>query len=123
VSAPKTLSRSRVVTCILINLTATPGLGSLMCRRMSCGLGQLVLALTGFCLIVTWMFQIFYRSIMEQMDKPVPPDPAGWTWKWGVLFFGVAWLWSLVTSIGLWRAAKAAEREAQSDVPPRINDV
>lgn len=122
-SQPVKLNRSRVVTAILINLTATPGLGSLMCRRLVPGFGQLALALTGFCLIVTWMLKMFYRSTLQQMGEAVPEEPADWMWKWGVLFFGVAWLWSLVTSISLWRQEKTAERDAQSNVPPRINEV
>lgn len=109
-----------MATSIIVNLTATPGLGSVMCRRLWAGLGQLTLSVTGFCLIMVWMIRLIYRSVMEQTDNPVPPAPAGWMWKWGVLFFGAAWLWSLATSLSLWQQMKAAEPSAQKNVPPKI---
>ena len=104
----------------MLNLTATPGLGSVMGRRPWAGLGQLTLSVTGFCLIMVWMIRLIYRSVMQQMDNPVPPAPADWMWKWGALLFGAAWLWSLVTSISLWRQVKTAEQAAQKNIPPRI---
>lgn len=117
------LSLTRVWTCILTNLCATPGLGSIMGRRLIAGCGQLVLAVAGFLLITAWMGLLFYRQFNEAMEKPVTVNPRDWMWQIGVILFGAAWLWSLVTSISLWRHAKAAEREAQSNVPPRIKDV
>jgi hypothetical protein len=94
-----------------------------MGRRLMAGCGQLVLAVAGFLLITAWMGLLFYRQFNEAMEKPVTVNPRDWMWQIGVILFGAAWLWSLVTSISLWRHAKAAEREAQSNVPPRIKDV
>ena len=79
-----------------MNLTATPGLGSLMCRRWVPGLGQLALSVTGFFLIMVWLLKIIYRSTMQQIGESVPDAPADWMWKWGVLCFALGWLWSLV---------------------------
>ena len=44
-------SRERVWSCVLINQCATPGLGSLLCRRFFSGTGQLLLAVAGFVLV------------------------------------------------------------------------
>jgi len=117
------LSRARAVTCVLVNQCATPGLGSLMARRMIAGTGQLLLALAGFFLIVGWMFELFRRLMLQQLGEPVSPDASGWMGKWGLALFGAAWLWSLVTSINLWRQAKTDEAAAQKPEPPRLADL
>jgi hypothetical protein len=117
------LSRARIWTCILTNQLATPGLGSLMARRVWAGTGQLLLALAGFVLLVGWMFELCHRVYLQQLGEPVPRDSSGWMWKWGLLFFGASWLWSLVTSISLWRQAKSDERAEPKAVPPRIADL
>ena len=104
-----------------MNLTATPGLGSLMCRRWVPGLGQLTLSVTGFCLIMFWMLKLIYRSMMMQTGDAVPDAPATWLWQWGVLLFGAAWLWSLITSLSVWQQVKALEQIASTTAPPHIN--
>jgi len=50
-SSVRPLSRARAANCILVNLAATPGLGSLIGRRYLAGSGQLALALVGFVLL------------------------------------------------------------------------
>lgn len=117
---PPVSSYSRTVTCVLINLAATPGLGSFLCGRRIVGLGQLAFSVTGFCLIMIWMCRSFYAEMLRQMDEPVAPLHLEWMWRWGALLFGAAWLWSLATSISLLRAAKKTEAAASSSVPPRI---
>lgn len=115
-------NQSKVWTCIMINLAATPGLGSVMCRRMIAGLGQLALSVSGFCLILVWMMRFFYNLAMEQVDAAAQPPPPGWLWQTGAICFGAGWLWSLATSFSLLREAKKNERLAQQTVPPRIAD-
>jgi hypothetical protein len=117
---PKKLSRSRALTAVFINLCATPGLGSLVCGRIVSGVGQLLLALAGFCLVVAWMVREFCRSILQQLDRPVSQTSCGWMWQWGAVCFGVAWLWSLITSLSLLRQAKEETPTGQGRVPPRI---
>jgi hypothetical protein len=107
----------------LINLAATPGLGSLLARRYVAGTGQLLLALAGFVLLVSWMFELFYRLVLQQLGRSVPPDASGWLWKWGLVLFGAGWLWSLVTSLSLWRQAKTEEAAQQQPAPPRLTDL
>jgi hypothetical protein len=94
-----------------------------MARRFIAGTGQLLLALAGFVLIVGWMFELFHRVFLQQIGDPVPPDSSGWMWKWGLICFGASWLWSLVTSLCLWRQAKSDEPAEPKAVPPRMTDV
>ena len=117
------ISRARAASCSLVNLAATPGLGSLMARRVFAGIGQLLLGLAGFILIVGWMFELFHRVFLQQLGDPVPPDSSGWMWKWGLLLFGASWLWSLVTSLSLLRQAKADGQVEPQPIPPRMADL
>jgi len=117
------LGRARVASCVLINLCATPGLGSLMARRVWAGIGQLLLAVAGFCLIVYWMCELFYRVYLEQLGETAPANAYGWMGKWGLICFGLSWLWSLVTSLSLLRQVKADERAGPKPVPPRLADL
>ncbi|MGB7748271.1 MAG: hypothetical protein WBN75_13405 [Verrucomicrobiia bacterium] len=117
------LSRARAWTCILTNQLATPGLGSLMARRVWAGTGQLLLALAGFGLIVGWMFECFHHVFLQQLGEPVPPDSSGWMGKWGIICFGASWLWSLVTSLSLWRQAQSDEQVESRPIPPRMADL
>ncbi|MGA2240808.1 MAG: hypothetical protein ABSH11_02065 [Verrucomicrobiota bacterium] len=120
---PRPLSRARAASCALINLAATPGLGSLIARRVFAGTGQLLLALAGFVLIVGWIFELCYRVFLQQLGETVPPDSSGWMWKWGLLLFSAGWLWSLVTSLSLLRQAKADGQVESKPIPPRMTDL
>jgi hypothetical protein len=113
---PPPLSRGRIATCILVNLGATPGLGSLWARRPIAGTFQLILALIGFFLIMGWMLMAVWTAVSQQVNDTHAAPPPGWMWKWGLVIFGVSWLWSLVTSISLWRQSKP------KNVPPRLPD-
>lgn len=119
---PKPMSVGRAMSCALVNQLATPGLGSLMGRRLLAGIGQLVLAVAGFILLTTWIGALCYRLICEAMEKPATWNPQNWMWLSGAILFGLAWLWSLATSISLVLQAKADERSAQTSVPPRITN-
>ena len=116
------LSRARVWTCILTNQLATPGLGSLMARRVLAGIGQLVLALAGFVLIVVWFFEVMIQYY-GQVTGDVPARPVGWIGEIGAILFVASWLWALVTSISLWRQAESDERAELKTVPPRMADL
>lgn len=116
---PAKPSRARVTTAVFINLAATPGLGSLMCRRFVAGIGQLLLAVAGFGLLVVWMCWQFTRMISLELNNSAPDAPKDWLWKVGVILFAAGWVWSLVTSISLLREAKA-EQLRRFDVPPKL---
>jgi hypothetical protein len=94
-----------------------------MARRVWAGTGQLLLALAGFALIMIWMYELLHRAIQEQLGGPVPPQAAGWMGRWGSICFIASWLWSLATSISLWRQAKATEPAGPRPVPPRLADL
>jgi len=114
------LSRARVTTCILINLAATPGLGSIAARRTVSGTFQLILALVGFCLIVGWMFKAIFGAVSGEIAAQNSANVPAWLWKWGLLFFGAAWLWSLATSISLWRESKPENLPPKLSEPPKL---
>jgi hypothetical protein len=122
-SAPlKPLTQARALSCALINLCATPGLGSLMGRRFVAGTGQLALSGTGFVLLLVWMWRFFYSMYLKAMDQP-SSKAYGWLGWWGLAFFGTAWLWSLFTN---WSLLQQAKSEAQANaglVPPRISEI
>jgi len=100
----------------LINQFATPGLGSLLVRRIVSGTLQLLLAVAGFVLLVYWIVHFFYNMAMKQADEPISPGNFGWTGAWGALLFAGSWIWSLFTSISVLRQARRAE-ESQN-LPP-----
>ena len=122
VQPDRPISRARAASCAMVNLAATPGLGSLMARRIVAGTGQLLLSLVGFCLIVVWMFEVSRRIFLQQLDEPSPPPASGWMGKWGLICFVAGWLWSLATSLSLLRQAKAVEPAGPKPVPPRLAD-
>jgi hypothetical protein len=119
-SSPKQLTQARVLTAVLINLLATPGLGSLMCRRRIAGISQLALAVSGFCLLVPWILLAAYDRGMQIFNDSPPASPPGWLWKLGVILFGGGWLWSLATSISLFRQAQIEARNEAEKIPPKI---
>jgi hypothetical protein len=94
-----------------------------MARRVWVGTGQLLLAVAGFCLIIGWMFEYFHRFFLQQLGEPGPPDSSGLMGKWGLIFFGASWLWSLVTSVSLLRQVRSDELAGRRPVPPRIADL
>lgn len=101
----------------LINQFATPGLGSLLARHWVAGAGQLVLALTGFALVLVWFVKTmlnFYSLMFDQHEEP--QSHLIWL-KWGVVIFAAGWLWSLVTSLQLLRAAKTPPPGIKNEPP------
>ena len=47
----KPVSRAKAKNAAMLNLLATPGLGSLLCGRWIAGIGQLALAFAGFAIV------------------------------------------------------------------------
>lgn len=108
------LTRRRAITCILLNLLATPGLGSLLARRVFEGIGQLILSVGGFAILMVW-FVMEMIQYYGQITGDVKVRPIGWIGLVGVVLFAVAWVWSLVTSLSLSKEASAASvRKLQS---------
>lgn len=113
-SARRPVTAVRAWAYLGINLFATPGMGSIMGGRRVVGRLQLCFSVAGFCLIVAWMFKVAFSSVETEINagdaEPVP----SWWWHWGVLCFGIAWVWSLITSISLLLEA----RKNSANVPP-----
>jgi 4a-hydroxytetrahydrobiopterin dehydratase len=107
----KPLSRSTAKNAALLNLLATPGLGSLLGRRWIAGGGQLLLAIAGFSLFMLWIVRemIGYYGLAFGGAAP----PAGLNiLVIGLVLFAAAWLWSAVTSFSLLQEASVGGRRA-----------
>src|SRR5215208_5364828 len=100
-TSQKILTPSQAWSYALINLCATPGLGTVMARRFVSGIAQLMLAIAGFGLIVAWMGVFFWRLSLQGMDRPVPHQSYHGLGKLGALCFVTAWIWSAFSSISL----------------------
>jgi len=94
-----------------------------MARRFIAGTGQLALALAGFAWILAWMFELFRHVVLLQLGEAAAPADYGWKGKWGLVLFGAGWLWSLATSISLWRQTKADAPAEPKPAPPRLTDL
>ena len=99
-------SRAVARNAALVNLLATPGLGSLMAGRWVAGLGQLAVAVAGFVMVVVWFFKVMIQYY-GQVTGEVQVRPVGWIGEVGAILFVASWFWALVTSVSLLRQAKA----------------
>jgi 4a-hydroxytetrahydrobiopterin dehydratase len=122
----KPVSRTRAKNAALLNLLATPGLGSLLCGRWIAGLGQLVLAVAGFAAIMIWFVKemIPYYGLMFS-DEP-PHLPSFKMFEAGTLLFAAAWVWSAATSVSLLREAARSSLESLQNFAappmPKLDD-
>jgi len=89
-----------------------------MAGRRVAGIGQLLLASAGFIMVIGW-FVLHAVQIYNQLVNGTEPASAAWLGLTGAAVFIAAWLWSLVTSIQILRAAKE-ETEPVKD-PPRLS--
>ena len=96
---PKPLTRKRLISCVLLNLLGTPGLGSIIARRWIAGIGQMVLSVVGFILIMVWFYKLVIVQYYGQINGGVPLPSVARIGLTGGILFALAWLWSLLTSI------------------------
>jgi 4a-hydroxytetrahydrobiopterin dehydratase len=111
----KPVSRAKAKNATLLNLLATPGLGSLLCRRWIAGAGQLVLCVAGFVVFMVWFVKEMsqYYSLLNMNAPPPPPArPLWWIAATGMGIVIVSWLWSAVTSVSLLREAARSKLES-----------
>jgi hypothetical protein len=118
-SGQKPASAAAARNAVLVNQLATPGLGSLMSGRWLAGIGQLVLAVSGFILVVVWFFAVMIQYY-GQVTGDTVVRPVGWIGETGAILFVAAWLWALVTSVSLLRAAPADGPVEPRPAPPRL---
>src|SRR6185437_16657781 len=117
----KPISRARARNATLLNLFATPGLGSLLCRRWLEGTGQLLLALASCALILVWFFRemsALYST--ANFDETPIKSPGNEFLGIGTLLLAISWFWSLATSISLRREAtdESIEKLKNFGAPP-----
>jgi hypothetical protein len=100
--------RDRVRLAILLNQLAAPGLGSWWMGYRRAGAGQLALALAGFVLVCWWFAGVVMGAVRGLMavDEPIQTLPNVRRLEWGLVLFGLAWLWSGWTSWRMWQAAR-----------------
>lgn len=111
-SAPREISPAKARNAALLNLFATPGLGSLMAGRWLAGTGQLLLALAGFLLVVVWFVKIMVPYYGMMFSDTPPPPINGKVAEAGAALFALAWCWSLVTSISIYNATSKTNADA-----------
>jgi serine protease Do len=111
------LSRSAARNAALLNQCATPGLGSLMAGRRLAGIGQLLLSIAGFLMVLGW-FGLLALQTYEQLINDAQPKSVARLGEAGAVIFIAAWLWSLITSLSVLREARANEH--RSVTPPVI---
>jgi 4a-hydroxytetrahydrobiopterin dehydratase len=113
------ISRNAARNAALVNLLATPGLGSLMARRWFAGIGQLALAIIGFVLFIIWFIKVMIEYY-EQIGSDAPTNPIHWKMAViGTVLFVLSWFWSAVTSSNLMREAAAnTERSIKNFAAP-----
>lgn len=112
-SANAKTNRTRARNATLVNLLATPGLGSLMAGRVVEGILQLLLAVAGFVLVTAWFWLVMKNYYGQMFGEEVVHHSGPLSILiFGGVFFAMAWLWSLFTSLSLMRQARAEEAAA-----------
>ena len=107
----------RLVRQALVNIFLFPGLGSVRAGRRLAGAGQIIILLAGSLLMFVWLYKIldeYYRLMFED----VKVENVGWIGITGGALIVVAWLWSVVTSLGMF--AEASRLSAAQPMPPAL---
>jgi hypothetical protein len=110
----KAMGRVTARNAALMNLFATPGLGSMVAGRVWAGTGQLVLAVAGFTLVVIWFISVMAQLYAQIGGADVSSSSYGRVGLGGAILFAAAWLWSLGTSLNLLREARRNESGASN---------
>ena len=97
VSRAAPLDRRKALACLILNVGACPGLGSVLAGRLS-GWPQLGLAVVGFCLIVK-EFLLFIIALVKAGHLPHDWRHHLASLGLGLGLFGLAWLWSGITGL------------------------
>lgn len=103
-STPKPVQPLTAWLCLLANLLALPGLGSILAGRRI-GFVQAGMALVGFALTLFWAVW-FIGAWAQSKTLPLELNWQLGVGTAGVLLFGAAWVWALVTSRRILRQAE-----------------
>ncbi|MGH8025001.1 MAG: hypothetical protein ACRED1_15535 [Limisphaerales bacterium] len=112
------LNRDRAWACVSRNISL-PGWGSLKAGKKWTGIGEIVLAVVGFLLMVWWMGEWFVRLFQSELGESLRPVPSPWFWRSGAICMAVSWVWTAVTCVSLVREGESYEKS----VPPRLSDL
>ena len=114
--------RDRLQLAILINLIATPGLGSWIAHRRQAATGQLILVLAGFAGFLVHLFRMVadsWTAAWNGLDPlPAPPELLNRS----LALMGIAWVWSAITSIQIYLEIRRTDRSKppRLEQPPRL---
>ena len=81
-----------------------------MAGRRLAGIGQLLVAVAGFAMVIGW-FVLLALQIYDELINDAQPKSVAWLGEAGAVTFGAAWLWSLVTSLSVLREARDNENQ------------
>lgn len=112
------LSRSEAWGCAIVNQFATPGLGTLVARRWVAATGQLILSFGGFALFMGWFFQKMRLLYGQIFGTNLPLELGDNFLRSGLILFGIAWLWALISSIQIIQATP--KDTPPPAIPPKI---
>jgi hypothetical protein len=112
------ISEGTARNCFFVNQFATPGLGSMMGGHLIAGIGQLLLALIGFALVMAWFVLTLKESYNFDINGTGTPRSYAIFGIAGLIIFGAGWIWALVTSLGLMREAR--QNRATPKLPPPL---
>ena len=123
------LSRQVAWGCFTANLTV-PGSGSLLAGRIT-GYPQIFLCFAGFVITLIFgvRFILWYFANASHLQQ-VQDDPAEFfhqLWmplRWPVLgmgLFALAWIWALMSSLGIVAQAREAEVRNPKAAPPKLS--
>jgi hypothetical protein len=90
---------------------------------MVSGVGQLLLAVAGFGMVVAWFITVFIQFYsLVNIKSDVQPRSMGWLGLAGFGVFALAWLWALVTSFSLLREGRQNAAAGFEQPTPRRMD-
>jgi|HubBroStandDraft_5_1064220.scaffolds.fasta_scaffold635089_2 hypothetical protein len=117
------LTKDRAWAYVLLNVSI-PGWGSWKAGRKFAGFGEAFILVACLVLFGIWGFdymnRIFQSEFGEDTLSPVPPN---WLWQWGIVCYIVSEVWTIVTSVGIVREARAHEAEVLRNTPPKLADL
>jgi hypothetical protein len=85
-----------------------------MAGRRAAGIGQLLLAVVGFVMLMGW-FVLLALQIYNELLNDAQPKSVAWLGQAGAAVFAAAWVWSLVTSLNVLREGRANDPDK---IPP-----
>jgi hypothetical protein len=97
--------RSQAVSCLCLNLLATPGWGSFVAGHRVTGVLQVLLAVSGVVLTLIWFGGFIFQRIQDLSLAEIGDPHCRWALI-GVGLFAAAWCWALATSLQILRAAR-----------------